>query len=251
MGQVTPDSPSEPTLERLLEHPAIWRGRSAARTATLGTGCRRLDEALPGGGWPAAGLTEILTARSGLGELRLLIPLLAMLGRELPARWAAWISPPFEPYAPALIAAGVPLERQLVVRTADPAWAIEQTLDSGGCAIVLAWFAATARSSGVARTNKSTQLSALRRLQLATQRSQVPAFLFRPLDEAAQSSPAELRLVFEPSLEGGRLQLLKSRGGERRPLDILWREWCELNRCELNLHEPKQGKSARDIHDQT
>lgn len=240
MGQVTPDSPSEPTLERLLEHPAIWRGRSAARTATLGTGCRRLDDALPGGGWPAAGLTEILTARSGLGELRLLIPLLATLGCELPARWAAWISPPFEPYAPALIAAGVPLERQLVVRTTDPAWAIEQTLNSGGCAIVLAWFAATTHSS------KSTQLSALRRLQLATQRSQVPAFLFRPLDEAAQSSPAELRLFFEPSLEGGRLKLLKSRGGERRPLDILWSEWRKLNR-----YESKQGKPARDIHDQT
>ncbi|NCW57247.1 MAG: hypothetical protein EBV65_06185 [Gammaproteobacteria bacterium] len=79
----------------------------------------------------------------------------------------------------------------------------------------------------------------------------MPAFLFRPLDEAAQSSPAELRLVFEPSLEGGRLRLLKSRGGERRPLDILWREWRELNRCELNPREPKQGKSARDIHDQT
>jgi len=242
MGQVPPDSPSEPTLERLLEHPAIWRGRSTARTATLGTGCRRLDEALPGGGWPAAGLTEILTARSGLGELRLLIPLLATLGCESPARWAAWISPPFEPYAPALIAAGVPLERQLVVRTADPAWAIEQALDSGGCAIVLAWFVAVA----TAHTRKAAPLGALRRLQLATQRSQVPAFLFRPLDAAAQSSPAELRLVFEPSLEGGRLQLLKSRGGERRPLDILWREWSAPNRS-----EPQPGESTRDIHGKT
>lgn len=232
MGQVSPDNPSadnpsEPTLERLLEHPAIWRGRSVARTATLGTGCRRLDEALPGGGWPAAGLTEILTARSGLGELRLLIPLLATLGREQPARWSAWISPPFEPYAPALIAAGVPLERQLVVRTADPAWAIEQTLDSGGCAIVLAWLASgeTARSGAAARSGIAARTSTLRRLQLATQRSQVPAFLFRPLTEATRSSPAELRIFFEPALGGGRLQLLKSRGGERCPLELRWQEW--------------------------
>lgn len=219
MVQVTPDNPSEPTLDRLLEHPAIWRGRSVARTATLGTGCRRLDEALPGGGWPAAGLTEILTARSGLGELRLLIPLIARLGRQSPPRWTAWISPPFEPYAPALIAAGVPLERQLVVRTKDCAWAIEQALDSGGCAIVLAWLAP---HTALAQTSRVTML---RRLQLATQRSHVPAFLFRSLTEAVQASPAELRLSFEPSLDGGRLQLVKSRGGERRPLDICWREW--------------------------
>lgn len=219
MGQVTPENPSEPSLDRLLEHPAIWRGRSVARTATLGTGCQRLDEALPGGGWPAAGLTEILTARSGLGELRLLIPLIARLGRQMPPRWAAWISPPFEPYAPALIAAGVPLERQLVVRTKDCAWAMEQALDSGGCAIVLAWFAPQTASV------RAPSVTTLRRLQLATQRNQTPAFLFRALTDAAGNSPAELRLSFAPCLEGGRLQLLKSRGGERRPLDILWRDW--------------------------
>ena len=215
MGQATCDTTAEPSLERLLEHPAIWRGRSVARTATLSTGCTRLDEVLPGGGWPAAGLTEILTARSGLGELRLLVPLLARLGAQPPPRWAVWVSPPFEPYAPALIAAGVPLERQLVVRTAEPAWVIEQSLDSGGAALVLAWLA-----PGVA-----TSVTVLRRLQLATQRSGAPAFLFRPLTEATRTSPAELRLVFEPQVTGGRVQLLKSRGGERRPLELHWQEF--------------------------
>lgn len=215
--ELTPKLESPPSLAHLLAHPAIWRGRSTARAATLGTGCRRLDEALPGGGWPAAGLTEILTARCGLGELRLLIPLLGRLGRQQPPRWASWISPPFEPYAPALIAAGVPLERQLVVRTADPAWAVEQALDSGGCAIVLAWFAPQ-----VAAT-----VTALRRLQLATQRSNVPAFLFRSLTEAARTSPAELRVSFVPVPGGGRLQLLKSRGGARQPLELRWQEWSD------------------------
>ena len=216
MVQSTPESVSEsapePVLERLLEHPAIWRGRSAARVATLGTGWPRLDEALPGGGWPAAGLTEILTTRSGLGELRLFIPLLVHLGRQSAARWVTWISPPFEPYAPALVAAGVPLERQLVVRTAEPAWAIEQALDSGGCSLVLGWLSTP---SGVA---------VLRRLQLATQRNQSPAVLFRPITELRQASPAELRVHFEPQLGGGRVHLVKSRGGDRRPIELRWSE---------------------------
>jgi cell division inhibitor SulA/protein ImuA len=226
MVQATCDTTAEPSLERLLEHPAIWRGRSVARTATLSTGCTRLDEALPGGGWPAAGLTEILTARSGLGELRLLVPLLVHLGSLQASRWAVWVAPPFEPYAPALIAAGVPLERQLVVRTAEPAWVIEQSLDSGGAAIVLAWL-----TSGTA-----TNVTMLRRLQLATQRSGAPAFLFRPLTEAARTSPAELRLVFEPHVTGGRVQLLKSRGGARRPLELRWQEFS-LQGNALQDHE--------------
>lgn len=218
-------SAPEPTLDRLLEHPGIWRGRSTARITTLGTGWTHLDEALPGGGWPAAGLTEILTARSGLGELRLLVPLLVQLGRHTSARWVSWISPPFEPYAPALVAAGVPLERQLVVRTAEPAWAIEQALDSGGCSLVLGWL----------NTSISTSIStpALRRLQLATQRSQTPAMLFRPLAAAQQASPAELRITLEPCFGGARLQIIKSRGGDRRPLELRWSaEFIDSSFCD-------------------
>ena len=67
-------------LDGLLMHPAIWRGRSLAPIDTHATGCARLDEALPGRGWPATGLTEILTRRPGLGELRLLVPWLVALG---------------------------------------------------------------------------------------------------------------------------------------------------------------------------
>jgi cell division inhibitor SulA/protein ImuA len=234
---LTPESASEsvpePTLDRLLEHPAIWRGRSAARITTLGTGWTRLDEALPGGGWPAAGLSEILTARSGLGELRLFIPLLVQLGRQTPARWVSWISPPFEPYAPALAAAGVPLERQLVVRTAEPAWAIEQALDSGGCSLVFGWL----------KTSISTP--ALRRLQLATQRSQTPAMLFRPLAEARQASPAELRITLEPCVGGARLQIIKSRGGDRRPLELSWSdESIDSRLCDNGLGDNGLGDNG-------
>src|SRR5579864_5979122 len=118
-------------LARLLEHPAIWRGTSVARTETLPTGFGALDERLPGKGWPRSGLIEILVSRFGVGELTLLLPALAALTRRPMARWCVWVAPPLEPFAPALAAHGVVLDRLLVVRAsavpagdslANPRW---------------------------------------------------------------------------------------------------------------------------------
>lgn len=212
----SPDAGSPPLsdgLAGLLTHPAIWRGRGLARSDTHATGHAQLDDALPGRGWPAAGLTEILTRRPGLGELRLLLPLLAALGDAQPPRWVVWVSPPFEPYAPALAAGGVPPGRVLVIRAAEPLWALEQTLDSGACGVALGW-----PESG----NRRVRARDLRRLQLISQRHRAPAFVFRGLEAAREASPAELRIVFEPQPGGGRLQLLKSRGGRRGPFDLNW-----------------------------
>lgn len=212
------DDPSpDASLAGLLAHPDIWRGRGLARGDTHATGHACLDGALPGRGWPAAGLTEILTRRAGLGELRLLLPLLAARCSAQPPRWVGWVSPPFEPYAPALLAAGVPPERQLVIRTDHPLWALEQALDSGACCMALAWF-----ESGVPGSRSRVRAGDLRRLQLVAQRHRAPAFLFRSLEAAREASPAELRIVFEPQPGGARLQLLKSRGGQREPFDLHW-----------------------------
>src|SRR3954469_25237722 len=103
-------------LARLLEHPGIWRGKSVARTEVLSSGFAALDERLPGGGWPRSGLIEILAPGLGVGELALLLPVLATLTRAPMARSVAWIAPPFEPFAPALAAHGIVLERILIVR---------------------------------------------------------------------------------------------------------------------------------------
>jgi hypothetical protein len=209
-----PDTPTA-GLAGLLAHPAIWRGRGLAPIDTHATGWAYLDDALPGRGWPAASLTEILTLRPGLGELRLLVPLLAASARSQPPRWVSWISPPFEPYAPALVAEGVPVDRQLVIRTDHPLWALEQTLDSGACGLALAWL--DGRSPRVRPRD-------LRRLQLITQRHRASAFLFRGFEAAREASPAGLRVRFEPRPGGARLQLLKSRGGRREPFELRWDE---------------------------
>ncbi len=194
-------------LARLLEHPALWRGRSAARVPTWSTGYPVLDAGLPGGGWPRAGLVEILTPQPGVGELHLLIPTLAQLTGLTPARWVAWIAPPFEPFAPALASRGVALDRQLVVRTRVPLWAMEQALGSGACEAALAWVQA-------ARPRD------LRRLQLATGRGRTLGFVFRGLAAAREASPAVLRLAIAPQGGGVEVDLIKSRGGSRERIRV-------------------------------
>ena len=190
----------------LLAHPALWRGSDLARVAapSLPTGFPGLDAELPGGGWPAGALTEILPAHEGIGELRLFGPALAALTAG--GKWLAWIAPPHRPYAPALAAAGIDLARMFIVKTKsdrETLWAVEQALASRACGAVLAWPAAASYPE-------------LRRLQLAAEGSRGLAVLFRSQKAAAESSPAALRVALDTANGGLALRILKRRGA---PLD--------------------------------
>jgi hypothetical protein len=211
-------------LQELLAHPSVWRGRSRAAMPTLSTGFAALDGGLPGGGWPRHGLVEILTPRCGVGELHLLLPALAALSRSNPARWCTWVSPPHEPFAPALEAHGVALDRMLMVRTHSGAgdgvrmdiWAMEQALRSGSCGLVLAWL-------------PRVSARGIRRLQLAAEQGRALGVLYRSQQFAREASPAMLRLLFEPltpdardARQGARVSLIKSRGGSREPIHLEW-----------------------------
>ena len=195
-------------LARLLEHPAIWRGRSAAHHRGLPTGFAALDAYLPGKGWPRTGLIEILVSRFGSGELYLLLPALATLTRAAAARWCVWVAPPLMPFAPALASQGVALDRVAVVGGARPLWALEQALGSGACDVALAW----------ARQPKAREI---RRLQLAAERGRSLGVLFRPRRAAREASAAVLRLSLEPITAGVRITLLKGRGAMRGAVDLL------------------------------
>jgi hypothetical protein len=201
----------DPKLTRLLEHPAIWRGRSAVHHKGLPTGFAALDEILPGRGWPRTGLIEILATRFGSGELSLLLPALATLTRAATARWCVWVDPPLMPFAPALLARGMALERVAVVGGERPLWAFEQTLGSGACDAVLAWA-------------ERPRLREIRRLQLAAERGRTLGVLFRPRRAARESSGAVLRLALEPRAGGIRLTLLKGRSARRDVLDLSLQE---------------------------
>jgi hypothetical protein len=227
----------DPKIARLLEHPAIWRGRSAAQRAGLPSGFAALDEHLPDKGWPRTGLIEILVPRFGSGELTVLMPALAALTRAAAARWCVWVAPPLVPFAPALASRGVALDRIAIVGGAHPLdhstksrspllmtcgarqdarfrgdpgmWAFEQALGSGACDAVLGWV-------------RQPKPRDIRRLQLAAEQGRTLGVLFRPRRAAGESSAALLRLNVEPLAAGVRLTILKGRTARRDALDLSW-----------------------------
>ncbi|MDZ7750469.1 MAG: translesion DNA synthesis-associated protein ImuA [Gammaproteobacteria bacterium] len=188
-------------LEQVLRHPAVWRGRAPAGGGgpVVASGNQALDEALPGGGWPLGGLTELLGAVHGAGELEVLMPALATLTRA--GRLVVWIAPPHIPYAPALESSGLVLSRVLWLRpagVADALWAAEQVLTDAGGGAVLLW----ADEVGDRQ---------LRRLQLAAERGGALGVVFRHIGRAAQPSPAMLRAEVMARPGGGALRIIKCR----------------------------------------
>lgn len=191
---------AQDALESLLRQGLVWRGGESAAAparAALPSGFERLDAVA--GGWPAAALTELISD-AGLG-LSLLVPLMARLARG--DRWLVVVDPPWRLHAPALAARGVAPERLLQVRggaAARAAWAMEQLLRAGTCALVLGW------AGDLAPVH-------LRRLQLAAGEGGCPAVLFRPAGAAAQPSPAALRLRLRARPAGLEVEVLKRRHG--------------------------------------
>jgi len=183
---------------------ALWFGHQlgAAEVPTVPSGFDALDAELPGGGWPLAGLTELLQqAEPGGGELALLAAALARAAA--PGGQVVWIAPPHTPFAPALQALGVPLDRFLWLSPASPkdaAWAAEQVLRSGTCAWLQWW-------------SPKTTPDVLRRLHLAALDHHCPLLVLRPGTAQQHASPAPLRLVCTPlprrQLE---VRILKRRG---------------------------------------
>ena len=208
--------PREPaSLADILADARVWKLKDAAAAPprpVWSTGRSALDARLPGGGWPAASLVEVLIDDTGLGEVQLFLPALVQCqrraGGEIP--WLVWIAPPHEPYAPALAQQGIQLSRLLVVRPAtamEALWAAEQALSSGVVAAVLLWL-------------KGTDDRWLRRLKLAAEAGGSLGVLFRPERHRFESSPAGLRLLMTRGEGGVRLELLKGQGGRSGSVDL-------------------------------
>jgi len=147
--------------------------------------------------------TELIARNPGIGELRLVVPLLKQLTRE--RKLAILLGPPHMPYAPALASFGIDLDYLIVIQAtqaADRLWAVEQVLRSASFGTLLAWL-----------PQGRTRPEHLRRMQLAAQATRGPVFLFRELPAQFEASPAPLRLLLLPR-PGQQLsvQILKRRG---------------------------------------
>ena len=208
-----------PSLADILADARVWKLKDASAAPARpvwSTGCRALDARLPGGGWPTASLIEVLLDDTGLGEVQLFLPALVECQRRMgdghadDASWLVWISPPHEPYAPALAQQGIELARLLVVRPAsatEALWAAEQALGSGVCAAVLLWL-------------KGTDDRWLRRLKLAAEAGGALGVLFRPERHRFESSPANLRVLMTQGAHEAHIDLLKVQGGRPGPVEL-------------------------------
>lgn len=195
-----------PELRGLLsKHHLVWQGNTAGRKGSgVSTGFDQLDQALPTRGWPEAALTEITVPYWGLGELRLLLPAMVNMNRQ--KRQIVWIAPPYLPYAPALSRAGLDLRYVLVVdaQPGNVSWAMERLSSTRSCGMVLAW------------PSHLSEVEA-RRLQLAAETGGGIGVVLRAGEAKWRALSAALRLKIEP-LDGEiAINIIKSRGGCRRP----------------------------------
>jgi protein ImuA len=196
-------------------HPTLWRAHQLGRRHETGlpTGFAALDAELPGSGWPGRTLTELLLPQAGIGELRLLVPALQRVSAA--GRIVMLFDPPLPLCGPGLAQLGLALPQLVVVHgraglrgpaqallpSADVLWALEQALKSGHVGAVLAWLP------------QRIGAQALRRLQLAAQAHDGPAFLLREQMAEARPSPAPLRLGLKPAgVDRLQVRLLKRRG---------------------------------------
>lgn len=187
--------------------PGLWRAHEQAQIRAEPTGFAVLDRVLPGGGWPLGGVSEILHAQPGVGELSLALPLLARLTQA--RRNIALVAPPCPPHAPRLVAAGVQPARITVVEATDAVdalWCSELLLRAGAGAVLL--WATDCRAQS------------LRRLQLAAESSDACLLLYRPEAHAIESTPSALRLRVSRQSGAPCVEVLKCRGARPAPVHL-------------------------------
>ena len=182
-------------------HPSLWKGTQLAQAQrpALSTGFSRLDAELPGRGWPIGALVEISLERPGIGEISLLRPALAQLGRE---RSIMLIQPPCAPHFRCWANWGLHDQRLLWVQTdnlRDTLWACDKALRHNACSALLCWA-------------PGAQAQSLRRLHLAAQQSDTLLVMLRSPAEARQPCAAPLRLGLRPAAQGLLVSILKRRG---------------------------------------
>ncbi len=191
-----PAQPLKSDAVRALRQRLLQSEFRATDQDVFTTGFASLDRLLPQHGWPAGSIVEWISDGPGQAAMSLAVtcalPLLTKPG-------AFAVPDPERQFHPVAAAAlGLPLSRLLLIRpdndsssahvspaqTAlrrDTLWALEQLARCSGVRVIVCWL-------------DRISSTALRRLQLAVERSSVTVFLVRPASAMKHSSWADLRL---------------------------------------------------------
>ena len=188
----------------LLNNRDLWRACDVDKVNSNSTGDKKLDNILPGGGWPKKGLVEVINQYHGIGELQLLIPLMLSVIKQ--GKWILWVCPPHIVYAPALQQAGIDTDQILVVNKAVPCkdalWSMERALRSNNCGLVLTW-----------QTWLSVKV--LRRLQLAAETGSTLGFIFKSRDNKYSPSRMRIRIKNITNFDEASTTAIKAHDGPR------------------------------------
>lgn len=190
-------------LKKLLQNQAIWQASDKNNSIpTLSTGYSALDEQLHYRGWPQGTLSELLLSHNGIGEIRLLLPLLSYLNQG--TGYICWVNPPYLPYPAALSAQGLHINKMLLIRAKtlqDTIWSTQQAMASKSCAAVLVWLP------------QKALLTEVRKLKLAAKTGNCWGIILRNQSLQQQVSPAALRILMELNNCQQVLKIIKQPGG--------------------------------------
>ncbi|WP_144393787.1 translesion DNA synthesis-associated protein ImuA [Pleionea sediminis] len=231
------------SINQILKNPSVWQAsRSERSRPVIETGFSKLDALLHDGGWPQGALTELLLETHGVGELRLLAPLLKRLSQE--SGFLVLVDPPFTPYGPALAMMGIDISKLFVVQTCRvnrKVWAAYQALTSRACATVLVWF-----------DGKAPYKNEIRKLSLGAREGQCWGIIFRQVDASEHPSSARLRMTLFAEKSGRcHLTILKQAGGwsgQQLTLDLMPESsgWTSIQGKDWPVYSPilKQNRSV-------
>jgi len=231
-------------IKKLLQNNGVWQAsQSGSLRPAISTGYAPLDKQLHYSGWPQAAISELLLSHNGIGEIRLLAPLLARLNQQ--PGYITWVNPPFEPYAPALANQKLHLNKMLVVKTVkvqDSIWAAQQALLSKACSAVLVWLP------------PKTLANEIRKLSLAAKSGNCWGIIFRSSRFQQQPSAATLRMVMQIKQRQHQLSIIKQPGGwsgQQVKLDLFPERayWNPLATTHWPVFSPQ--KSPATNNDQT
>ena len=192
------------TTAPALHHLNAWERKSpGVSSLVIPAGTPALDELLPAGGWPKAGLVEITVPDEHTDAISLLLPALLRLSQQ--GRWLAMITPPWQPRVRVLTAAGMNTSRVLQVNPhpgRSGLWTVESIMRSGNCSIVMAW------------PTCATELME-KKLKKAASIGKTLAVLFRVEGMSTHTSTADVRLKLEAGESERVVYLLDSQGNRQ------------------------------------